>query len=161
MQVARPSGTIGTMNPYFIGSGVLLEAGERATTAPATLHAQTDAALAAIRCAAVDFEGGSQRELHRILLVAAGWTGSAFDRAVMAPLRLAATASLADVLAAHAGVGDGVVHLFARWLPDPELVEELHLRGVALVSHPLEAIRRAALITGTRVRMRLAIPAAA
>jgi len=150
------------MNPYFIGSGMLLEAAERSTAAPATLHAQTDAALAAtVHSAAVDFEGGSQADLKRLLLVSAGWTSSSFDRAVMAPLRCMAEASLADVFAAHAATGDGTVHLFARWLPEPDLVAALACRGVQLVTHPLEAIERAALITGARVTMPLALPAAA
>ncbi len=144
------------MYPYFIGSGVMLTAG--ADSVPATLHAQTDAGIAAtVRAAAVDFEGCGQAELARLLLVAAGWTSSAFERAVMPGLRARGSADLADVLAALAlAAGQGTVHLFAGWLPEPDLVEKLAGRGVTLVAHPLESIERAALITGQRRRAPLA-----
>jgi len=139
------------MYPYFIGSGVMLAAG-------ATLHAQTDAALAAsVRAAAVDFEGSEQGDLARLLVVAAGWTSSAFERVVMAPLRARGEASLADVLAALAtSAGAGTVHLFAGWLPEAGLLEDLAGRGVTLIAHPLESIERAALISGQRSRSPLA-----
>jgi hypothetical protein len=42
------------------------------------------------------------------------------------------------------------VHLFARWLPGSTMLDELRKVGVALVSHPLEAIEQAALVTGQR-----------
>ena len=146
------------MYPYFIGAGVMLTAGANAATVPATLHAQTDAMLAStVRAAAVDFEGTGQGDLDRLLLVAAGWTSSALERTVMAPLRACGTATLADVLAALAsGAGSGIVHLFAGWLPEPDLTEALAARGVTLVAHPLESIVRAALITGGRHRSPLA-----
>jgi len=145
------------MHQYFIGSGVLLEAGTNAAT-PATLHAQTDALLASsVRAAAIDFEGTGQGELARLLLVAAGWTSSAFERVVMTPLRARGTAGLADVLGAVAlAVGDGTVHLFSTWLPEPDLVGALVARGVTLVAHPLGSIERAALISGQRSRSPLA-----
>lgn len=45
------------MNDYVIGSGAVLTAGPNASIAAATLHAQTDAAIAAgVRAALVDFE---------------------------------------------------------------------------------------------------------
>jgi len=146
------------MYPYFIGSGVLLEAGANADSVPATLHAQTDAALAAsVRAAAVDFEGVGQAELARLLVVASGWTSSAFERGVMAPLRARGAATLADVLGALAlAAGDGTVHLFSAWLPEPELVATLAARGVTVIAHPLASFERAALITGQRSRSPLA-----
>jgi hypothetical protein len=146
------------MYPYFIGSGVLLEAGPNPSAVPATLHAQTDALLAAsVRAAAVDFEGVGQAELARLLVVAAGWTSSAFERVVMAPLQARGAASLADVLGALAlAAGDGTVHLFSGWFPEPSLVETLAARGVTLIAHPLASIERAALITGQRSRSPLA-----
>jgi hypothetical protein len=147
------------MYPYFIGSGVIVEAGASSAVAtPATLHAQTDAALAAsVRAAAVDFEGSEQGELSRLLLVAAGWTSSAFDRVVMSPLRAQGAASLADVLRALARTaGGGTVHLFAAWLPEADLLEDLARSGVTLIAHPLESIERAALISGQRSRSPLA-----
>lgn len=146
------------MYPYFIGSGVLLEAGANAAAVPATLHAQTDALLASsVRAAAVDFEGVGQTDLARLLVVAAGWTSSAFERVVMAPLRARGAATLADVLAALAlAAGGGTVHLFSGWLPDPSLVDALAAQGVTLIAHPLASIERAALITGQRSRSPLA-----
>ncbi|HEY8320330.1 MAG TPA: hypothetical protein VIG46_00885 [Candidatus Baltobacteraceae bacterium] len=146
------------MYPYFIGSGVLLEAGANAGSVPATLHAQTDAALAAsVRAAAVDFEGVGQAEVARLLVVASGWTSSAVERTVMAPLRARGTATLADVLAALAlAAGDGTVHLFSGWLPGPDLVEALAARAVTVIAHPLASFERAALITGQRSRSPLA-----
>lgn len=150
--------TASIMYPYFIGSGVMLEAGAGAPAVAATLHAQTDAVLASsVRAAAIDFEGAAESDLSRLLLVAAGWTSSAFDRAVTAPLRLRGTASLADVLAALAvAAGEGTVHLFCGWLPSAELTAGLAREGVTLVAHPLASIERAALITGQRNRSPLA-----
>ncbi len=151
------------MYPYFIGSGAFIGTGTKALTAPATLHAQTGAALAAtVRAAAVDFEGRSAQDLDRLLLVVSGWTVSAFDVRVMAPLRARGSASLGDVLAqlALAG-GDGTVHLFANWLPGDALVAELAVLGITLVTHPLESIERAQLVSGQRAYAPLTVRSAA
>jgi hypothetical protein len=90
-------------------------------------------------------------------VVASGWTRSAVERTVMAPLRARGTATLADVLAALAlAAGDGTVHLFSGWLPGPDLVEALAARAVTVIAHPLASFERAALITGQRSRSPLA-----
>jgi hypothetical protein len=140
------------MDDYMIGSGAILTAGPRATVTPATLHAQTDPLLAGVvRAAAIDYEGRRQSDLARLLLVAIGWNARRFAQGVVAPLITAGESSLADVLGTLGrAAGERVVHLFADWLPDSDLVEALNKQGVELVAHPLETIRRAALISGQR-----------
>ncbi|HEY5340194.1 MAG TPA: hypothetical protein VIK27_04135, partial [Candidatus Aquilonibacter sp.] len=59
------------------------------------------------------------------------------------------SSTLSDVIELLArATGAAEVHVFARWLPDDVLVATLRRAGVTLISHPLEAIRQAALISG-------------
>ncbi len=140
------------MNDYVIGSGALLSAGPNATIAGATLHAQTDPVLASqVQAALVDFEASSSSDLTRILVVASGWNGRRFELEVIRPLLAQGECTLGDVLGQLArATGAGEVHVFARWLPDEVVSAALRRDGVRLVSHPLEAIERAALISGQR-----------
>lgn len=141
------------MNDYVIGSGALLSAGPSATVRNATLHAQTDPALAGqVKAALVDFEASSVAELSRVVILAAGWHGRRFASEVVQPLLQELECTLAVVLSKLAvAVGVDEVHIFARWIPDDVLSTALRRYGVRLVAHPLEAIERAALISGQAV----------
>ncbi|HEV7178999.1 MAG TPA: hypothetical protein VGN11_03955 [Candidatus Baltobacteraceae bacterium] len=138
------------MNDYVIGSGALLTAGPNATISAATLHAQTDAALApAVKAAMVDFESSSGVDLSQVLVLAAGWNAGRFKAEIVQPLLARREVSLADILALLAkAASTSEVHLFARWHPDDVLVAALRRSEVTLVVHPLETIRQAALISG-------------
>jgi hypothetical protein len=140
------------MNEYLIGAGALLTAGPASSIAGATLHAQTDPLLAGqVQAALVDFESAHPAELSRIVIMAAGWRRGRFEAEVVGPLAARRECSLADVIAVLAkATGAAEVHLFARWLPDAAMLADLRRRGVGLVAHPLEAIDRAALVTGQR-----------
>lgn len=142
------------MNDYVIGSGALLTAGPHATIAGATLHAQTDPLLASnVKAALVDFESTEAADLSKVLVMAAGWNGPRFRTEVVEPLLSRVECNLADVVALLAqAAGTTEVHLFARWFPDDVLVAALRRSDVTLVSHPLEAIRQAALISGQTYR---------
>ncbi|HEY9179743.1 MAG TPA: hypothetical protein VIO32_03425 [Candidatus Baltobacteraceae bacterium] len=139
---------------YIIGAGAILEAGEAASITPATLHAEVDRALAErARVLAVDFEGTSPAAMQRLLIVAGGWNGAQFRSEVTDRLREQRTCTLADVLltlAAQARTDE--VHLFAHWFPDEQTCSELQARGIRIVSHPVESIRAASLVSGQRVR---------
>lgn len=139
---------------YIIGAGAILETGESGTITPAALHANVDAALAQrVRVAAVDFEGTSVEAMRRLLIVAQGWNTAQFRTSVSERLRSQRECTLADVLgtlASQAQVEE--VHVFAHWLPDEATCAALASQGVALVSHPLESIRAASLVTGQRLR---------
>jgi hypothetical protein len=141
------------MDEYFIGAGALLTAGPQASIALATLHAQTESGLAAgVKAAAIDFEATQAGELRRILIVAAGWSGGRFRAEVVRRLIDRGECSLADVLSTLAeATGIDEVHLFARWRPDEATDALLAGKGVRLLSHPLEAIGQAALVSGQRV----------
>jgi hypothetical protein len=138
------------MNDYVIGSGAVLTAGPNASIAGATLHAQTDAAIAAcVRAAVVDFESRSSSELSKLVMLATGWTAARVNAELVAPLLRRGECSLADVIALLAQAAQTAeVHLFARWLPDDVLTAALRREGVTLVVHPIESIRQAALICG-------------
>jgi hypothetical protein len=138
------------MNDYVIGSGAVLTAGPNGAIAGATLHAQTDAAIAAsVRVALVDFESSDQSELSKIVMLASGWNPSRVKAELVAPLLERRTCTLADIAAILAKAAQTAeVHLFARWLPDDVLTAALRRDGVSLVVHPLESIRQAALICG-------------
>jgi len=140
------------MNEYFIGAGALLTAGPNASIAGVSLHAQTDAALAPrVRAAVVDFESRDAAELSRVLVLGAGWNAARARTAVIDPLLARGACSLGELLVLLARAAETPeLHLFARWLPGEALVAELAAVGVALVAHPLESIRQAALVTGTR-----------
>jgi len=141
------------MNDYVIGSGALLTAGPAGHIAGATLHAQTDPAIAAgVRAALVDFESGVVAELSKVLIVAAGWNRARVAAEWIEPLLERESCTLADVLGLLASTTRSrEVHVFARWLPDEVLTATLRRCGVTLVTHPLEAIRQAALITGQSI----------
>jgi hypothetical protein len=138
------------MNDYVIGSGAVLTAGPNAGIAGATLHAQTDPAIAAtVRAAVVDFESSSAADLSKIVVVASGWNPARVRAELVEPLLARGECTLADVLALLAGgAKTDEIHLFARWLPDEVLTAALAREGIILVVHPLESIRQAALICG-------------
>lgn len=141
------------MEEYLIGAGAVLTAGAAASILPAMLHAKTSPGIAAgAGAVAVDFEGGGQGELSRVLVVAPHWNRPRFEREVVSRLLARATCTLADVLTElAAATGSREVHLFARWSPDDVTLAALRRNGVGLVAHPLEAIHRAALICGQDV----------
>lgn len=138
------------MNDYVIGAGAILTAGPKASIAAAALHAQTESSLApAVKAAVVDFESSSLDDLSRLIVLAPGWNASRVRREIVAPLIARNECTLADVLSTLAlACGSAEVHLFARWLPDETMMDTLGRNGVAVVSHPLEAIRQAALVSG-------------
>lgn len=142
------------MNDYVIGAGALLTAGPHATIAPATLHAQTDPGLAcSVKAALIDFEAGVSGELSRVLVLAAGWNGRKFDGEVVRPLVARRENTLADVLSLLAAAAKtSEVHVFANWFPDDVLVAALRRADVTLVTHSLDVIRQAALISGQSYR---------
>jgi hypothetical protein len=138
------------MNDYLIGSGAMLTAGPAGSIAGATLHAQTDPAIAAhVRASLIDFESAGPADLSRVLIVGTGWTNARVRAEWIAPLLSREACTLADVMELAAKTsGAGELHVFARWLPDEMLAAALRRCGVTLVAHPLEAIRQAALISG-------------
>jgi len=141
------------MDEYFIGAGALLTAGPDASIAGATLHAQTQAGLAPrVEAALIDFEAARLDELSRVLIVAAGWNPKRFRAEVVGKLLALRECTLADVIAT---LGEATqareVHLFAHWLPDEATCALLADRGIAVRTHPLEAIGRAALVCGQRL----------
>lgn len=142
------------MDGYFIGAGAILTAGDAATVSGATLHARTDPHLAAqVTAALIDFESPSPQELTRIVVVAAGWNASRFGREVTAPLLARRECSLGDLLVELGNAaGSREVHVFARWLPDAATSETVRRAGVRIVSHPIESILQAALVSGQAVR---------
>lgn len=147
---------------YIIGAGAILETGESGTITPATFHAQVDPALAQRVCvAAVDFEGTSMETMRRLLVIGQGWNGAQFRTRVSDRLRAQRECSLADVLRT---LGEQTqsreVHLFAHWLPDDATYADLARAGLTLISHPLESIRAASLVSGQRCRRWGAVPAA-
>jgi len=141
------------MDEYFIGAGALLTAGPSASIAGAALHARTDASLAGcVKAALIDFEATRLGDLSRVLIVAAGWSGSRFRKEIVGRLLAERDCRLADVMAVLAeATGANEIHVFARWLPDDETSRLLSERGIGVVAHPLEAIGQAALVCGQRV----------
>jgi hypothetical protein len=138
------------MNDYVIGSGAVLTAGPNGAIAGATLHAQTDVAIAStVRVALVDFESRSQTELSKVVMLASGWNSARVRAELVTPLLARGTCTLADIASLLAKAAQTPeVHLFARWLPDDALTAALRRDGISLVVHPLESIRQAALICG-------------
>lgn len=141
------------MDEYFIGAGALLTAGPAATIRGATLHAQPKGSLARqVDAALIDFESSGPHELSRLLVVAAGWTGSRFNAEVVARLLALGECGLSDVITALAeAVQTKEVHLFARWSPDRATLDLLERGGICLIPHSLDALGQAALVTGQRV----------
>jgi hypothetical protein len=141
------------MDEYFIGAGALLTAGPVGTIASATLHAQTDPALAGrVEAAVVDFEGSRAGKLTRILIIAAGWRTARFQNEVVRRLLAQRECGLAEVIRVLAqATGSREVHLFARWSLDAETDQLLRDCGVLVQGHPLEAIGQAALVSGQRL----------
>lgn len=142
------------MDGYLIGAGALLTAGPAASIRAATLHAQTDPALAKqARAALIDFEASSLGELSQVVIMAAGWSPAQFEAGVVRPLLERRECTLADVMEQLGRASGGrELHLFARWLPDAELLSALEARGFQLIAHPLEAIEQAALVSGQHLR---------
>ena len=138
------------MNDYVIGSGAVLTAGPTSSIAGATLHAQTDPAIASrVKAALVDFESTASSELSKVVIVGTGWTAARVATELVGPLLARQSATLTDVIALLARACDAPeFHLFARWLPDEMMTAALRRAGVTVVAHPLEAIQRAALISG-------------
>jgi hypothetical protein len=141
------------MDEYFIGAGALLTAGPAASIAGATLHAQTDPSLAGrVEAAVVDFEATQVAEVSRLLIVAAGWSGAQFRTEVVQRLLAERECTLADVIATLAeATGAAAVHIFAHWLPDDATKALLAGRGVRVLTHPLDALGRVALVSGQRL----------
>lgn len=151
------------MDEYFIGAGALLTAGPAATIRGATLHAQPGVVLARqIAAALIDFESAGADELSRLLIVAAGWSGSRFHAEVVARLLALGECGLSDVIAILAeAVQTKEIHLFARWSPDQATLASLEKSGIRILSHPLDALGQAALVSGQRVeRWRVPLRAA-
>ncbi|MEO6836418.1 MAG: hypothetical protein ABI231_11000 [Candidatus Tumulicola sp.] len=140
------------MDEYLIGAGAVVTAGPESSIARATLHAQTDPHLAgAVEAAVIDFEAANPAELSRIVIVAAGWSGSRFEAGVVRSLLARRECTLVDVMAVLArATGTTEVHLFARWLPDAAMVTDLTGAGIRVVAHPLDSIAQAALVSGQR-----------
>ena len=138
------------MNDYVIGAGAVLTAGPHASVAAATVHAQTEPALAsAVRAALLDFESSSKGELTKVVVMATGWNGRRIRQEFVEPLLQRRECSLTEVLIELArATGTAEVHVFAHWLADAAMCEAASAAGVTLVSHPLESIRQAALISG-------------
>jgi hypothetical protein len=141
------------MDEFFIGAGAILTAGPEASIADATLHAQPDAALAGkVEAALVDFEATQLGQLSRLLVVAGGWSGARFRAEVVRSLISQGECSFVDVVATLAqATGAREVHLFAHWQPDEATKQALAERGAHIEAWPLEAIGRAALVSGQRV----------
>ncbi len=138
------------MNDYVIGAGAVLTAGPSATIAGATLHMQVDPLLAgSVRAALVDFESSGKGELTKVVVLAAGWNARRVQRDLVAPLLARGECSLADLLVELGRAsGTNEVHVFARWLVDDVVNAAAARAGVTLVSHSLESVRQAALISG-------------
>ncbi len=138
------------MNDYVIGAGAVLTAGASATIAGATLHMQVDATLArTVQAALVDFESSGKAELTKVVVVACGWNPRRVQHDLVAPLLARGECTLTDVLIALAhAAGRSEVHVFAQWLIDDMMSASAAKSGVTLVSHPLESVRQAALISG-------------
>jgi hypothetical protein len=138
------------MEEYVIGAGALLTAEPHASVAGATLHAQTDPAVATkARAVIVDFESTRLQDLSKIVIVVAGWNRQRFEREVIAPLRPRYQITLAEILATTATAAETPeLHLFAHWLPDESLSTAVQSAGITLIAHPLETIHQAALISG-------------
>jgi len=138
------------MDGYFIGSGAILEAGERSQIVGATLHAQMEADVTP-RVVLIDFEGGSLPDVRRLLAVVAGYSVAVFDGVVASRLLAAGACGFDDVvriLAESTGAAD--VDLYARWEPPATIVASLASAGIKLRCHPIESVSRAALIAQHR-----------
>lgn len=136
------------MNHYMIGAGAILTAGPSASITAATLHAQTDGAIASmVRAAVVDFESSALSDLSKLVVFATGWNPRDVREGLLPALLGRGECALSDVLELLAvAAGAAEVHVFARWMPDEIMTATLRRAGITLVSHPLEAIRQAALV---------------
>ena len=152
-RVTRAAGILVFMNDYIIGAGAVLTAGPSASFAGATLHAQTDPAIAGVvRAAVVDFESSSLADLSKLVVLATGWSARDVRAELLPPLVARGTCTLADVIEALSRAAKiDEVHVFARWMPDELMAETLRRAGVTLIAHPLGAIRQAALVCGQGV----------
>jgi hypothetical protein len=138
------------MNDYVIGAGAVLTAGPTATIAGATLHMQVDPLLApSVGAALVDFESSGKGELTKVVIVATGWNPRRVQHELVAPLLARRECTLSDLLVALGQAsGTNEVHVFAQWLVDDLMCSAASRAGVTLVSHSLDTIRQAALISG-------------
>ncbi len=136
------------MDEYIIGAGALLARGRQATITRTKVHAEVSARIAArARAIAIDFESTRASDVQRLLIVAAGWPASTFQVSVTGRLLHSGLCGIGDVLQALSdGTGQREVHLFAHWIPGDLLVGALRREGIELIAHPLDEIRRAALI---------------
>ena len=139
---------------YIIGAGAILESGESGGITPANLHAHVDAALAqCVKALAIDFESSTLNGLSRLLIIAQGWNAAVFRNTITEQLRAQRTCTLGDVLGVLSrAVGTVEIHVFAHWLPDDATCAQLKEAGITIVSHPLESIAAAAVVSGQRAR---------
>ena len=141
------------MEEYLIGAGALLTAGPSATISGATLHAQPGFDLAhQVSAAVVDLESAGPEEISRLLIVAAGWSGSRFHREVVSELLAQRECGLSDVIETLAwATQTDEIHLFVRWQPDEAMTAALGRKGIRVASHSLEALGQASLVSGQRI----------
>lgn len=141
------------MDEYFIGAGAILTAGPAGSIRAASLHAETEPGLAGeVQAAVIDFESARLSEVSRLLIVASGWTGGRFRAEVVRPLVARRECALADVIAILGqATGAKEIHVFAHWVPDDATLELLAEQGLRVVTHPIHAIGRAALVCGQRL----------
>ena len=138
------------MEGYFIGSGAILEAGERSKIIGASLHAQF-AGIETPDVALVDFEGASFSEVRQLLAVVRGYSAASFDASVTACLMKQGECAFDDIVRVIAeSTGAASIHLYAHWEPPRETIANLQAAGVILCTHPLEDVSRAALIARHR-----------
>ena len=141
---------IGAMEGYFIGSGAILQAGERGKIIGATLHAQLAGDLAP-SVVLIDFEGTALSDVRQLLAVVSGYSIAVFDTVVASRLLATGECNFDDVVRIIADSTDSSeVHLYSHWKLPAEAVAALERAGIGLYMHPLEEVSRAALIAQHR-----------
>ena len=137
------------MNDYVIGAGAVLTAGPTATSRERHFTLKPMRSLApTVRAALIDFESSSRAELTKVVVMATGWNARRVKDDLVAPLLARGECSLTDIL----------VSLAEQRNPrSPRLRAVARRRrndrggqpgGRLARLAPLEAIRRAALISG-------------
>ena len=135
--VGTPEPHSGTMEGYFIGSGAILQAGERSKIIGATLHAQLAGDLEPA-VVLVDFESTVLSDVRQVLAVVSGYSVAAFDDLVASRLLNAGECTFDDVVRIIAESTEASeVHLYARWEPSGEMTAALERAGITLRMHPL------------------------
>jgi len=138
------------MEGYFIGSGAILEAGERGKIIGATLHAQFRGDVAP-EVVLIDFDGASFSDVRQLLTVVSGYSIASFEDAVASRLMAQGECAFEDVIRIVAErTGASSLHLYAHWEPPAETLAALEAGGVTLHTHELEGVSRAALIARHR-----------